>query len=158
MPKKLKDGWYLKEYEDGTVYMYLVEKGNVLHNISWLDGGFCPAFSDDLMEFEYHSQEFQVTYLGTETPHPNKDRSLTKSVALGRLIKHNIGVYPCFDNKKNPWKCVVQYHGKHISKSFKTKRMARNHWVFIYCRLHGLDYEKILKTLPSKQFYDITLK
>ena len=86
----------------------------------------------------------------------NKEHSLTPKIATERILKHKIGIYPYHDGTSKVWRFVIQYHGKHIARYFKTKKEAKNHWVFMYCRIHGVKYESVLRKLPKTQFYNIT--
>lgn len=72
-----------------------------------------------------------------------------KKVLIERIKAGKIGVYP---NGRN-WRLLIQSSGKQHCRTFSSKEEARNNWLFMYCRIHGISYEQTFEEVKNTGLY-----
>ncbi len=72
-----------------------------------------------------------------------------KKVLIKRISSGKIGVYPY----GNTWRFIIQKSGKQHARYFQSQEEARNNWLFMYCRINGINYEETFKQVESSGLY-----
>ncbi len=77
-----------------------------------------------------------------------------RKVLIERIKRGKIGVYP---NGKY-WRVLIQASGIQHCRTFESKDEARNNWLFMYCRVHGLSYEQTFEQVKETGYQRIDLR
>ena len=77
-----------------------------------------------------------------------------KKVLIERIKSGKIGVYP----NGNGWRLLIQKSNVQHCRTFETKEEARNHWLFMYCRVNGISYEETFEEVKNFGYKRIDLR